>query len=155
MVGDTGKSNAKNDEEKLSSSSEIKAKITDPLLNNCGDLKGEDNGENGINAEAEVSAAAVEDAGVKVEKERSALAKKRGKRMVRLDSVPKEEFLLPPLARQDTEDDLEVKASSASSSQPPVSPRTIAGGMASAFNIVRKVSNRVGSKKQGKNLLPI
>ena len=67
-----------------------------------------------------------------------------------------EEFLLPPLASQENIDGLAADPSSSSaqdtsSTGPPVSPKSIAMGVASAFNIVRKVSQRVSTKKQGKH----
>ena len=70
------------------------------------------------------------------------------RRHVRLRSKPQDEFLLPPLARQETEEGIDELPMGEGA--PPVSPRSIAAGMASAFNIVRKVSQRVSKNKQGR-----
>ena len=81
------------------------------------------------------------------------------KRSVRLRTKSQDEFLLPPLARQETEEGLGISEAGGAGAgsglltadgPPPVSPRSIAQGMASAFSIVRKVSQRVSNKKQGK-----
>ena len=84
------------------------------------------------------------------------LQKRRAK--VRLKSEPHlvEEFLLlPPVEAEEdggAAGEAEGGAGADGADAPPVSPRTIAAGVASAFNIVRKVSQRV-SKKQGRHRL--
>ncbi len=82
-------------------------------------------------------------------------AKRRG---VRLNSEPQqmEEFLLLPQQRQQNDAGGDPEGGSGQggggggAGGTPVSPRTIAVGVASAFSLVRKVSQRVSNKKPGK-----
>jgi hypothetical protein len=90
------------------------------------------------------------------------LRARRARRGVRLRSVPQEEFLLPPLYAEAVGDggpddsDLlgaDLGGGASESSSLPISPRSIALGVVSAFSLVRKVSQRVSSgKKQGRKM---
>ena len=134
-------------------------KASDPLLDDCNNKSEISVASSSKDANTVVLAAEVEQGQhhQKHQQPRESGMMMGRKRRVRVQSptpIQIEEISVPPPAYNngcEAEDEDEARSSSASNPATPISPRSIALGVSAAFNIVRKVSQRVSTgKKQGK-----